>query len=244
MRSSARSRGRGRPLGRFFRGNPSHPRSESSFSKEFSARMKLQLPPGRFSAYLFDCDGTIVDSMPLHYIAWTKALAEWNCPFDEQLFYQWGGMPPAQIVAALNKMYGLQMPVEAVAERKENLYYELLPQLKPVPEVLEHINAQFGLIPFAVVSGSSRESIMRSLTAVHLLDRFPILVGSEDYTRSKPAPDAFLVAAARLGVSPKDCLVFEDTEMGIAGATAAGMASVRVPSPLERRTGTAAAESA
>jgi len=206
--------------------------------------MKLQLPAGTFRAYLFDCDGTVVDSMPLHYIAWTKALAEWNCPFDEQLFYQWGGMPPAEIVATLNKMQRLQIPVKAVAERKENLYYEQLPDLKPVPEVLEHINDQFGRIPFAVVSGSSRESIIKSLTTVHLLDRFPVLVGSEDYTRSKPAPDAFLVAAARLGVSPKDCLVFEDTEIGIQGATAAGMASVRVPSPLERRAGTASAQQA
>jgi HAD superfamily hydrolase (TIGR01509 family) len=203
--------------------------------------MKLKLPSGTFRAYLFDCDGTVVDSMPLHYVAWTKALAEWNCTFDESLFYQWGGMPPVEIVASLNKMQGLHMPVETVAERKESLYYELLPQLKPVPEVLEHIDAQYGRIPFAVVSGSSRESIMKSLTAVHLLDRFPVLVGSEDYARSKPAPDAFLVAATRLGIGPKDCLVFEDTEMGIAGATAAGMASVRVPPPLERRVGTAAA---
>lgn len=204
--------------------------------------MKLQLPPGKFSAYLFDCDGTVVDSMPLHYIAWTKALAEWNCPFDEQLFYTWGGMPPIEIAATLNQMQGLQMPVEAVAERKENLYYEQLPDLKPVPEVLEHIEAQYGRLPFAVVSGSSRESVVKSLTTVHLRDRFPVIVGSEDYTRSKPAPDAFLVAAARLGVSPGDCLVFEDTEIGIAGATAAGMASVRVPGPLERRAGTATTE--
>jgi HAD superfamily hydrolase (TIGR01509 family) len=125
-----------------------------------------------------------------------------------------------------------------VAERKENLYYSLLPQLTPVPEVLEHINAQFGRIPFAVVSGSNRESIVKSLTTVGLLDRFEVIVGHEDYTRSKPAPDAFLIAAERLGVAPRDCLVFEDTEMGIAGATAAGMASVRVPAPLERRNGT------
>jgi len=130
------------------------------------------------------------------------------------------------------------MPVETVAERKENLYYSLLPQLKPVPEVLEHINAQHGRIPFAVVSGSNRESIVKSLTTVGLLDRFQVIVGHEDYTRSKPAPDAFLIAAERLGIEPKDCLVFEDTEMGIQGATAAGMASVRVPPPLERRNGT------
>ena len=197
--------------------------------------MKLNIPAGEFRAYLFDCDGTIADSMPLHYIAWKQALAEWDCPFDENLFYSWGGKPPVEIIATLNQIQGLDMPVEAVAERKENLYYEQLPNLKPVPEVLEHIQAQQGRIPFAVVSGSSRASIIKSLTAVRLLDRFKVLVGSEDYARSKPAPDAFLVAAARLGVAPKDCLVLEDTAMGIQAATAAGMASVRVPPPLERR---------
>ncbi len=200
--------------------------------------MKLKLPPGIFHAYLFDCDGTVVDSMPLHFIAWKQALGEWGCPFDEDLFYSWGGKPPVEIIATLNQMRGLDMPIEPVAYRKEALYYDLLPRLAPVPEVLEHIDAQQGRIPFAVVSGSTRESIVKSLTTVHLLDRFAVLVGSEDYTRSKPAPDAFLTAAARLGVAPKDCLVFEDTDMGIQAATAAGMASVRVPQPHEHRNGT------
>jgi HAD superfamily hydrolase (TIGR01509 family) len=203
--------------------------------------MKLQLPPGTFAAYLFDCDGTIVDSMPLHYIAWKQALGEWGCTLDEDLFYSWGGKPPVEIIAALNQMRDLIMPVEAVAERKENLYYSLLPELKPVPEVLEHIDAEHGRIPFAVVSGSSRQSIIKSLTTVGLLDRFSILVGSDDYARSKPAPDAFLTAAERLSIAPKDCLVFEDTDMGIQSATAAGMASVRVPQPRERLNGTSSA---
>jgi HAD superfamily hydrolase (TIGR01509 family) len=200
--------------------------------------MKLQLPPGPFLAYLFDCDGTIVDSMPLHYIAWKQALGEWGCTLDEDLFYSWGGKPPVEIIAALNQLRDLKMPIETVAERKESLYFSLLPQLKPIPEVLEQIVAQHGQIPFAVVSGSTHESIVKSLTAVGLLDRFPILVGSEDYAHSKPAPDAFLTAAARLGVAPKDCLVFEDTDMGIQAATAAGMASVRIPQPRERGNGT------
>jgi HAD superfamily hydrolase (TIGR01509 family) len=116
----------------------------------------------------------------------------------------------------------------------------LLHELKPVPEVLEHITARHGQIPFAVVSGSSRDSVVRSLTALHLLDKFDAIVGAEDYANSKPAPDAFLLAAARLGVAPEDCLVFEDTAMGIKAATAAGMASVRVPSPAERGVATIA----
>jgi HAD superfamily hydrolase (TIGR01509 family) len=191
--------------------------------------MKLQIPAGSFRAYLFDCDGTIADSMPLHYIAWKKALGEWGCPFDEDLFYSWGGKPVEVIISTLNRMNGLEMPVEAVGLRKESLYYELLPQLKPIPEVLEHIEAQYGRIPFAVVSGSSRESVVSSLTVLKLLDKFPTIVAAEDYKNPKPAPDAFLMAAKKLGMEPKDCLVFEDTALGIQAATAAGMASVMVP---------------
>jgi len=146
-----------------------------------------------------------------------------------ELFYQWGGKPAAEIVAELNRMHGLNMPVEAVARRKELFYFELLPTLKPIAEVLEHIEAQYGKIPFAVVSGGRRESVKRSLAVLHLLDKFEVIVGAEDYTHSKPAPDPFLVAAERLGVAARDCLVFEDTELGIEAATAAGMASVRVP---------------
>jgi HAD superfamily hydrolase (TIGR01509 family) len=196
--------------------------------------MKLPLPAGDFQAYLFDCDGTIVDSMPLHYIAWKTALAEWNCSFDKALFYAWGGKPVSEIISTLNAMQGLAMPVEAVGTRKEGLYYDLLPQLKAIPEVLEHIDAQRGLIPFAVVSGGRTGSVVRSLTTVNLLDRFEIIVGAEDYTNSKPAPDAFLLAAQRLGIAPERCLVFEDTDLGIQAATAAGMASVRVPLPSNR----------
>jgi beta-phosphoglucomutase family hydrolase len=197
--------------------------------------MKLKLPEGSFQAYLFDCDGTLADSMPLHYLAWKKALAEWNCAFDEKLFYTWGGMPVTEIVATLNQQHGLNMPVDSVARRKENLYFELLPQLQPVAEVLEHVEAQHKKIPFAVVSGSTRESVVASLKALNLLDRFDTLVCAGDYKKSKPDPEAFLLAAARLNVDPKNCLVFEDTEMGVAAATAAGMASVKVPQPWERK---------
>ena len=196
--------------------------------------MKLKLPAGTFRAYLFDCDGTVADSMPLHYLAWKKALKEWNCEFEEEIFYAWGGMPVAEIINALNEKHGLRMPTETVARRKENLYFELLPQLKAVPEVLEHIEAEHGQTPFAVVSGSTRESVTASLVSLNLLDRFDALVCAGDYSKSKPDPEAFLLAAAKLGVPAEACLVFEDTEMGIQAATAAGMAWVKVPPPRER----------
>ena len=196
--------------------------------------MKLKLPERQVKAYLFDCDGTVADSMPLHYIAWKRALGEWGCDFDEDLFYSWGGLSVAKIISTLNEQRGLNMPVAEVEHRKESLYYELLPQLTPVPEVLEHIEAQYGRIPFAVVSGSTRESVTASLTALKLLDRFETMVCAGEYKKGKPDPEIFLIAAERLGVAPQDCLVFEDAELGIQGATAAGMASVKVPLPHER----------
>jgi len=196
--------------------------------------MKLKLPEGSFRAYLFDCDGTIADSMPLHFIAWQKVLGKWNCKFDEERFYAWGGIPTAVIVGMLNEEQGLRMPVEAVAREKEEVFFELLPQLKAIPEVLDHIEDQHGRIPFAVVSGSTRESVTASLTSLNLLDRFNTLVCSEDYAKAKPDPEAYLLAAARLKVPPASCLVFEDTNMGIQAATAAGMPSVKVPPPWER----------
>ena len=129
------------------------------------------------------------------------------------------------------------MPVDAVGRRKENLYFELLHELTAVPEVLEHIEAAHGRIPFAVVSGSTRESVTESLAALKLSDRFDTLVCAGEYEKSKPDPEAFLLAASRLGVAPGECLVFEDTEMGIQAAKAAGMAWVKVPPPWERGEG-------
>lgn len=180
-------------------------------------------------------DGTIADSMPLHYLAWKQALGEYGCTdFPEDVFYAWGGWPVTRIIATLNERHGLSMPVEEVAHRKESLYYELLPQLTAVPEVLEQIEEAHQRIPFAVVSGSTRESVTASLRALHLEDKFDVLVCAGDYTHSKPDPEPFLLAAKKLSVPPETCLVFEDTQMGIQAATAAGMQSVRILQPWER----------
>ncbi|HTT34147.1 MAG TPA: HAD-IA family hydrolase, partial [Methylomirabilota bacterium] len=154
--------------------------------------------------------------------------------FSERLFYDWGGLPVAEVISTLNRQQGLQMPVEEVEHRKEQLYYELLPQLRAVPEVLEHIEAQRGRIPFGVVSGSRRESVVASLTVVNLLDLFQAFVCAGEYKKSKPDPEAFLMAAEQLNVKPEACLVFEDTELGIQAAQAGGMFWVKVPPPWER----------
>ena len=195
---------------------------------------KLPIPRGKFKAYLFDCDGTVADSMPLHYLAWSEALGEWNCKFSKERFYELGGVPIVEIIERLGREQGLEMPVAEVAKRKEELYFQHLPKLQCVPEVLEHIEQQQGRIPFAIVSGSTRDSVEASLRAIRLLEKFDVFVCAGDYAKSKPDPEPFLVAAQRLRIPPEACLVFEDTQMGIDAATAAGMASVRVPPPWER----------
>lgn len=196
--------------------------------------MSLILPAGDFKAYLFDCDGTVADSMPPHYIAWKRALGEWGATMSEEQFYSWGGRPAGEVIDQLSREQGLDMPAAIVAERKEEYYYESLPTLKAVPDVLEHVLEAYGRIPIAIVSGSTRESVVASLTALGLLDRFDALVCAGDYVNGKPHPEPFLMAAELLGVAPQDCLVFEDAEPGIAAAQAAGMAFVRVPMPWER----------
>jgi len=196
--------------------------------------MSLIIPEGDFKAYLFDCDGTVADSMPPHYIAWKRALAEYGATFTEDQFYGWGGLPAEVVIERLNREQGLHMVPALVAERKEEFYYESLPTLKAVPEVLEHVLEAYGRIPMAIVSGSTRESVVASLTALGLLDKFDTLVCAGDYIHGKPNPEPFLMAAERLGVQPRDCLVFEDAEPGIQAAQAAGMAWVKVPLPWER----------
>lgn len=194
----------------------------------------LILPPGDFAAYLFDCDGTVVDSMPLHYLAWRQVVRELGGEFGEELFYAWGGKTVADIVAGLNSLQGLSMPLDVVVLRHGELYKAMLPKLTAVAEVRELIEEAHGRIPFGLVSGGARDSVAASLTAVGLLDRFDVMVCAEDYSRPKPDPEAFLVAAKLLGVQPESCLVFEDTEMGVQAATTAGMSCVRVASRVSK----------
>ena len=196
--------------------------------------MTLTLPPGDFKAYLFDCDGTVADSMPLHLVAWQTALAEFDCTFTPEQFYGWGGLPAEVVIEKLNAQQGLHMYSVMVADRKEELYYELLPQLQAVPEVLEHVLAAQGRIPTAIVSGSTLESVTASLETLGLMDKFDTLVCAGDYAHGKPSPEPFLLAAKRLGVAPEHCLVFEDADPGIVAAKAAGMASVKVLQNWER----------
>jgi HAD superfamily hydrolase (TIGR01509 family) len=194
----------------------------------------IKIPEGNFSAYIFDCDGTLGDTMPLHYSAWVAALAGHDIDFPEALFYQLGGVPTEDIVRILNERHGYDLPVKETALYKEELYLKGVEQIKPIEPVVEIVNQVYGRLPIAVASGGHRYIVTRTLTCLGILDKFDVLICAEDYSRGKPAPDPFLAAAARLGVVPEKCLVFEDTNVGIEAARAAGMQYVLVPAPARK----------
>lgn len=190
--------------------------------------MVLTIPPGEFGGYIFDCDGTLADNMGLHYQAWGRAMADVGGVFPEDLFYAWGGRPTTAIVADLNERFGLAMEAEETVAIKEGYYLTLLPQVRPVQDVLDFARGVHGTAPLAVASGGQRRFVEATLGALGVREMFDAVVCAEDYTRGKPAPDPFLEAARQLRVSPTTCLVFDDSEGGIDAAKAAGMAWVLV----------------
>ena len=191
----------------------------------------MQLPERDFAAYIFDCDGTLADTMGLHYEAWKMALEPHGADLPEDLYYTWGGRPTREIVEALNEMQGLYMDPETMTHHKESLYHTLLPEVTAIEPVVTFARKMHGKKPLAVASGGGRKAVHATLESLGLIQLFDAIVTSEDYINGKPAPDPYLEAARRLGVIPSECLVFEDTEIGRQSALAAGMECVLVPAP-------------
>lgn len=195
--------------------------------------MKLDIPAGDFAGYIFDLDGTLVDTMPLHYRAWNRAMqhAGLKEELDEDFFYSLGGVPTRGVAKIFAMHYGLQIDVEKVFHQKEALFLELKSEMKLIEAVVAF--ARQGVahgIPVSVASGGPRDIVRHTLELMHLDQLFPVVVTPEDVAHGKPAPDMFLLAAKKMGVAPAKCLVFEDAEPGIQAANAAGMKWVRVPS--------------
>lgn len=196
--------------------------------------MTLFIPPGEFDAFIFDCDGTLIDSMPLHLEAWRAALGQHGFPaeqFTEEMHHAYAGMPSAAIVEKLNERFGTALPPLAVEASKLAWYLAHHDEIKPVQAVVDIALAQAGLKPMAVASGSEAAIVRQGLEAIGIWGLFQTVITPVDVPRGKPAPDMFLLAALRLGVEPGRCLVFEDGLLGVQAAEAAGMAYVFVPTP-------------
>jgi HAD superfamily hydrolase (TIGR01509 family) len=176
-----------------------------------------------FDGLIFDCDGTLVDTMPVHYQAWIATLNLYGIPFPEDRFYALGGVPPDRIISMLAKEHGVELDVMAVTDQKENDFHHRLDALEVIEPVVAIAKAHRGRVPMAVATGSPDWSARRSLEQVGIIEWFDAIVSSEAVENPKPAPDVFLEAARRIGIDPTRCRAFEDTEIGIASARAAGM---------------------
>jgi beta-phosphoglucomutase-like phosphatase (HAD superfamily) len=178
---------------------------------------------GQYDALIFDCDGTLTDSMPLHYVAWRKALDRYGIDFPEPRFYAMGGVPSVQIIEILCNEQGVSGDAKAIAAEKEAGFLETIDRLRGNEPVCHIARRHHGRLPMAVASGGIRSVVIDQLLKIELHSLFDAIVAAEDTARHKPEPDVFLEAARRLQVTPTRCLVFEDTDIGITAARRAGM---------------------
>ena len=179
-------------------------------------------------ALIFDCDGTLADTMPLHWLAWQAITSRHNVIFPEDRFYALGGVPSRHILQMLRDEQRLSIDPVAVSREKEEEYLKLMSQVGPIHEVVEIAREHAGKLPMAVASGGTRPVIDKVLRHLEIRDLFAAVVTSEDVVHQKPAPDIFLEAARRLGAPPAKCRAYEDTDLGLAAIRAAGMDPVDV----------------
>lgn len=177
---------------------------------------------------IFDCDGTLADTMPLHWRAWQMVTQRHGLHFPEDRFYSLGGVPSRDILKMLAQEQGRSLDHIAVAHEKEEAYLPLMAGVEPIHAVVEIARAHHGKIPMAVASGGTGRIIGQVLEHLGIRHLFNTIVTSEDVVNQKPAPDIFLEAARRIGVPPQFCRGYEDTDIGMQAIRAAGMEAVDV----------------
>lgn len=177
---------------------------------------------------IFDLDGTLADSMPIHYIAWKNAAARYGIEFTTDLFMELAGIPLYPTVEKLNEIFGTNIDPREMGDIKEAEFeanMHLTPEIKVVTDL---VRANHGKIPMAVGTGGARRLALKTLEIIGFKDYFEVLVSSEDVTNYKPHPETFLKCAEQMGVNPAGCEVFEDGILGIQAALTAGMMVVDV----------------
>lgn len=195
---------------------------------------ELKIPDGPFEGIIFDCDGTLADSMPIHYQAWSDAFRTHGARFDFtwETFYSLAGKGGIDSVTVLNERHGDSLDPLAVTQTQIERLDEIFHNVQPIPQVAALARAYHAEgKKISVASGGNRRHVHETLLAIGLADIFDVVVTQEDVARSKPAPDIFLLAAQKMGVEPAKCLVFEDSQLGLLGAESAGMQWVYVEPP-------------
>jgi HAD superfamily hydrolase (TIGR01509 family) len=182
----------------------------------------LEIPSGT-QALLFDCDGTLADTMPLHSLAWNEALKPFGVDCPPSFIDTHAGKSAVQVAQEAARHWGVELDPESVAHHKESLYEQMLHKAEPIDVVLETARGHFGKLPMGVVSGGMRHLVEQTLDKIGAKELFSVIVTADDPVPPKPSPEIFQEAARRLGVEPTKCHVFEDGDSGIVAAKAAGM---------------------
>ena len=184
---------------------------------------------------VFDCDGTLADTMPLHWRAWQVISRRHGFSLPEERFYSLGGVPSRDILKMLSAEQGIALNPLAVSHEKEAEYLPLIAQVEPINSVVGVARENYGKIPMAVASGGTKDIIEQVLEHLGIRELFQAIVTSEDVVNQKPAPDISLEAARRIGVPPQFCRAYEDTDLGMQAIRAAGMEAVDVRELLVMR---------
>jgi beta-phosphoglucomutase-like phosphatase (HAD superfamily) len=176
---------------------------------------------GASFALIFDCDGTLADTISAHCQAWNEVLNPLGCVMTEERLRASGGLP-SDVVAA--QVLGIERWKAAdIASSKASVFLRHLDAVRPIRKVVDIAAAHRGVAPMAVVSGGQRRVVEAILAQIGVLEWFSILVANEDVEHHKPSPDGFYLAANRMKMAATDCIVYEDADLGIEAAKRAGM---------------------
>lgn len=181
-----------------------------------------------FEALLFDLDGTLIDSMPLHNEAWIEILSEHNCIVTNEILTEYMGIPNFKTVQIFNDRFGWNLDPQLITHQKEARFLKKLKHVEIIDVTVQIARENFGKIPMAIVTGSAQQPAIELIKMLKIEKYFSVIVTAEDTLKHKPDPDPFLLAARKLGVDAKKCLVFEDGAIGIQAAYAAKMKVIKV----------------
>jgi HAD superfamily hydrolase (TIGR01509 family) len=186
--------------------------------------------PDYIRGLIFDCDGTLVDSMPLHMRAWEHTITSMQGQWQPEFFIPKKGMAERNIIALYNEHYGTAFdPVETL-KAKHAFFRAQAAGLRPIRHVVDVVMKHRGFLPMAVASGGTRANVEFELRALGIESCFKAIVTADDDIKPKPSPDIFLEAARQIGVPPKYCQVFEDGDLGLEAARRAGMLATDIRS--------------
>lgn len=172
---------------------------------------------------IFDIDGTLIDTMPIHFKAWQEVAGSFGFEYPEELFYKLAGMPTGDIILYINQNQGKALDPEEIVKAKNEAYLRLNGVIRIIKPVLEIVRGNHGKMPMALGTGEYRDVALINLKVTGIDRYFDKLVSADDVANSKPDPETFLKCAQLMNVPPEACQVFEDGAAGLEAAKRAGM---------------------